>query len=297
MRERHSTNLDDIRRLVRLGMGPCQGGFCMYRATGILHGVEQLDGEQAAAVAAATSCRSAGRACTRSSTATSCARRGSTTGSSRACSTSSTCRGRSRHEPSRRDRDRRGPGGADRGGAAGRGRRARAACWPRASASTQLAGGDDRRARLQRRTRVESPREALARSSPSARPSVRARGRRRRRGRAGLVQGAIAAARSAYVGSLDENLLLPTAVGVPKPTALVPPSMAAGDLRRDEPILVVGFRALKDFHPALPPRARRTASASRRAHRARPPARGPRRRRTRWCFARAFDDPSFRANA
>ncbi|HWK25740.1 MAG TPA: anaerobic glycerol-3-phosphate dehydrogenase subunit GlpA [Solirubrobacter sp.] len=49
MRERGTTNLDDIRRTLRLGMGPCQGGFCMYRATGILHEVEQLDGEQAAA--------------------------------------------------------------------------------------------------------------------------------------------------------------------------------------------------------------------------------------------------------
>ena len=29
--------LDDIRRDVRLGMGPCQGGFCTYRAAGILH--------------------------------------------------------------------------------------------------------------------------------------------------------------------------------------------------------------------------------------------------------------------
>jgi glycerol-3-phosphate dehydrogenase len=29
--------IDDIRRDVRLGMGPCQGGFCTYRATGILH--------------------------------------------------------------------------------------------------------------------------------------------------------------------------------------------------------------------------------------------------------------------
>jgi glycerol-3-phosphate dehydrogenase len=30
-------------------MGPCQGGFCIYRATGIMHAVERLDGEQAAA--------------------------------------------------------------------------------------------------------------------------------------------------------------------------------------------------------------------------------------------------------
>ena len=29
--------LDDLRRDVRLGMGPCQGGFCTYRACGILH--------------------------------------------------------------------------------------------------------------------------------------------------------------------------------------------------------------------------------------------------------------------
>ncbi len=44
MRRRDTTNLDDIRRSLRLGMGPCQGGFCIYRATGILHDVEQLDG-------------------------------------------------------------------------------------------------------------------------------------------------------------------------------------------------------------------------------------------------------------
>jgi glycerol-3-phosphate dehydrogenase len=42
-----STNLDDIRRQLRLGMGPCQGGFCIYRATGILHGLDGLSAEQA----------------------------------------------------------------------------------------------------------------------------------------------------------------------------------------------------------------------------------------------------------
>jgi glycerol-3-phosphate dehydrogenase len=47
MRRRATTNLDDIRRSLRLGMGPCQGGFCIYRATGILHGVGSLDGAQA----------------------------------------------------------------------------------------------------------------------------------------------------------------------------------------------------------------------------------------------------------
>ena len=47
MRQRASANLDDIRRLLRLGMGPCQGGFCMYRATGILHGMDGVSAEQA----------------------------------------------------------------------------------------------------------------------------------------------------------------------------------------------------------------------------------------------------------
>jgi glycerol-3-phosphate dehydrogenase len=37
-----STKLDDIRRQLRLGMGPCQGGICNYRATGMLHGIDGL---------------------------------------------------------------------------------------------------------------------------------------------------------------------------------------------------------------------------------------------------------------
>lgn len=49
MRTNGTTNLDDLRRRLRLGMGPCQGGFCMYRAAGILHGVDRLDGAEASA--------------------------------------------------------------------------------------------------------------------------------------------------------------------------------------------------------------------------------------------------------
>jgi glycerol-3-phosphate dehydrogenase subunit B len=52
-----------------------------------------------------------------------------------------------------------------------------------------------------------------------------------------------------YVGSVEENLLLPTAVGALKPSALVPETMAAG--ATSDPVCVVGFRALKDFHAAL----------------------------------------------
>ena len=47
MRGRGTTNLDDIRRSLRLGMGPCQGGFCIYRAAGILHAVDRLDAIEA----------------------------------------------------------------------------------------------------------------------------------------------------------------------------------------------------------------------------------------------------------
>jgi glycerol-3-phosphate dehydrogenase len=47
IRRRATTNLDDIRRLLRLAMGPCQGGFCIYRATGILHGLDGLSAAQA----------------------------------------------------------------------------------------------------------------------------------------------------------------------------------------------------------------------------------------------------------
>jgi glycerol-3-phosphate dehydrogenase len=47
IQRRGTTDLDDIRRSLRLGMGPCQGGFCIYRATGVLHGVQKLDGPAA----------------------------------------------------------------------------------------------------------------------------------------------------------------------------------------------------------------------------------------------------------
>ncbi len=36
-----TVTLDDLRRDVRLGMGPCQGGFCTYRAVCILHAMAQ----------------------------------------------------------------------------------------------------------------------------------------------------------------------------------------------------------------------------------------------------------------
>ena len=51
-----------------------------------------------------------------------------------------------------------------------------------------------------------------------------------------------------YTGDLGENVLLPTTVGAAKPSAVVPETMAPGDLRDTAPMLIVGFHALRDFH-------------------------------------------------
>jgi glycerol-3-phosphate dehydrogenase subunit B len=53
-----------------------------------------------------------------------------------------------------------------------------------------------------------------------------------------------------YVGDLEENFLLPTAVGAAKPSAVVPQTIAGGDLRSGGRFLFVGLRGLKDFYPA-----------------------------------------------
>lgn len=54
-----------------------------------------------------------------------------------------------------------------------------------------------------------------------------------------------------YSGDGPRNLLLPSAVGVPRPTALAPASMAGGDVRGGGRFLAVGLSVLKDFFPRL----------------------------------------------
>jgi glycerol-3-phosphate dehydrogenase subunit B len=94
-----------------------------------------------------------------------------------------------------------------------------------------------------------------------------------------------------YVGSLEENLLLPTAVGALKPSALVPETMAAG--AGSEPVCVVGFRALKDFHAALLADNLKRGGIDARSVELdlRPEGRVD---ANSLAFARAFDDPAFR---
>ncbi len=50
-------------------------------------------------------------------------------------------------------------------------------------------------------------------------------------------------------GSLEQNWLLPTAVGAARPTCLAPETMLSGDLMSDDPMLLVGFGGYHDFYP------------------------------------------------
>jgi glycerol-3-phosphate dehydrogenase subunit B len=99
-----------------------------------------------------------------------------------------------------------------------------------------------------------------------------------------------------YQGGLDENLLLPTAVGAAKPSALAPETMAAGDLRVGGGFVFVGL-GLKDFYPGyladnLAETRPNGQVVSARALEASPPVTGE-ADRTSVGFARLFEQPAF----
>ena len=54
-----------------------------------------------------------------------------------------------------------------------------------------------------------------------------------------------------YVGDLETNFRLPTALGALLPAALVPASFAAGDARRPGAMLIAGPAGWRDFYPSL----------------------------------------------
>jgi glycerol-3-phosphate dehydrogenase subunit B len=101
------------------------------------------------------------------------------------------------------------------------------------------------------------------------------------------------AGRTGYTGGLSENLLLPTALGAPKPTALVPETMRAGDLRGEGPFVFVGLRALKDFYPELLADNLRDAGIAARSVEIAPPVEGEGDPGSLG-YARRFDRPAFR---
>ncbi len=97
-----------------------------------------------------------------------------------------------------------------------------------------------------------------------------------------------------YVGSLEENLLLPTALGAAKPSAVVPATMAGGDLRGGGSFLLCGLRGFKDFFPALAAdNLRATANVWTRAAELTPPT-GGESDLGALAWARRFEDLEFR---
>jgi glycerol-3-phosphate dehydrogenase subunit B len=54
-----------------------------------------------------------------------------------------------------------------------------------------------------------------------------------------------------YAGGLERNILLPTALGVARPSALVPETMARGALDGGAPICIVQVPRLRDLHASL----------------------------------------------
>jgi glycerol-3-phosphate dehydrogenase subunit B len=96
-----------------------------------------------------------------------------------------------------------------------------------------------------------------------------------------------------YVGGLERNLLLPTALGVARPSALVPETMAAGEVREGRPYCIVGMRVLRDFHAALC--ADNLARAGMAARGIAVEVEIGRPEANALGLARRFDDPAFRA--
>jgi glycerol-3-phosphate dehydrogenase subunit B len=101
-----------------------------------------------------------------------------------------------------------------------------------------------------------------------------------------------------WQGTLARNLLLPSATGTPKPSCLVPTSMVAGDLQRNEPIAFCGFEGYQDFNPELAAsNLSRAWTGGRRivtAVRVPVPGIKPDRLFTSIDLARSFEDATFR---
>ncbi len=103
------------------------------------------------------------------------------------------------------------------------------------------------------------------------------------------------------VGDVEANSLFPTAVGAIRPTCLAQPSMLAGACVDGATFAIVGLRRLKDFHPELVAgNLARTPLPDGGRLSARHllidvPARAREVDSSGLTYARAFDDPEFRA--
>jgi glycerol-3-phosphate dehydrogenase subunit B len=96
-----------------------------------------------------------------------------------------------------------------------------------------------------------------------------------------------------YIGETEKNMLLPTAVGALRPSAVVPETMAAGDSAELERVCVVGTRTLRDFHAALC--ASNLSRSGVQARSVEAYVETDRADQNSLGLARRFDDPSWRA--
>jgi glycerol-3-phosphate dehydrogenase subunit B len=99
-----------------------------------------------------------------------------------------------------------------------------------------------------------------------------------------------------YRGGLGGNMLVSTPLGVPKPSAVVPETMAAGDLRNGGRLCIVGLRTLKDFFAPLLAENLTRSGLDLEVRAVELDVRAELRADSNaLAFARAFDDPGFRA--
>ncbi len=96
-----------------------------------------------------------------------------------------------------------------------------------------------------------------------------------------------------YVGHLERNHLLPTAVGALRPSALVPETMAGGDARDLHRVCIAGVGRMRDFHPGLCAANLRRAGIEAGAITVDAPL--ERADANTLAIARGFDDPAWRA--
>jgi glycerol-3-phosphate dehydrogenase len=276
--------LDDVRREVRLGMGPCQGGFCTLRVTGLLHRLRQLPaGEANAALRDFLQERWKGLlpilwgqqlrqerlneliyrsllnvpALPGPAATVLAAELYLPPQDAPAPAPDVVPAVQAAHTPAR-------PAGIPGRQVVviGAGLAGLSAAWQAAKAGRKVrlaakgwgaehwhAGAVDVLGELDGAP-VDSPAaalEALARLNPQH-PYARL-------GRAAIEEALLAfqalCAEAGYSleGSLERNWLLPTAAGSARRTCLAPATMTAGDLRSDAPMLLLGFEQFLDFYP------------------------------------------------
>lgn len=97
-----------------------------------------------------------------------------------------------------------------------------------------------------------------------------------------------------YFGSLERNILLPTALGALRPATLLPATMVAGDIRLGGDILIAGFHELRDFFPQLIAANLRAQGVSARGISIQVPTAAYRVDYSTRTFAQLFDTSAFR---